>query len=191
MGSRGGVAGCSGRRGSGPRGCGQGREGWSGGRAPPETPERRRGGRAAAGPARKENLLPAEAVRSPLALSALRLLGVGRPGPAPPIGEEGRALHVATTAGTALSRRERGLVSPFLSHPLRKCPMQLPGRAGISGAPSSCPPRNSNESLTDQHHFTSWNELPEMGTVLLDPTCNSWLLLHGDYFFKPAAFLIV
>lgn len=48
--------------------------------------------------------------------------------------------------------------------------------------------KNSNESLIDQHYFTSWNELSEMGIVLLDPTCNRWMLLHADYFFEPVLF---
>ncbi|XP_073856957.1 uncharacterized protein [Macaca fascicularis] len=48
--------------------------------------------------------------------------------------------------------------------------------------------RNSNESLIDQHYFTSWNALSEMGIVLLDPTCNRWMLLHADYFFEPVLF---
>lgn len=93
--------------------------------------------------------------------------------------------------GYSLGKGGRKLFPCFRHDPFQKCQTQLPGRTGIFGAVNSCPPRNSNESLIDQLHFTSWNELSEMSIVLLDPTCSRWLLLHGDYFFKPTPFLTV
>nr|XP_008538963.1 PREDICTED: uncharacterized protein LOC103564802 [Equus przewalskii] len=150
------------------------------------------GGRAAAWPARKENLLPAEAVPSPA-----RLLGSpsprDRPALAWPTGR-GRgtldSLRDSCRNGHSLGRRGCRLFPPFRHDPIQKSQMKLPGRTGIFGALNSWPSRNSNESLIDQHLFTSWNELLEMGIVLLDPTCSRWLLLHGDYVFKPTPFLI-
>lgn len=94
------------------------------------------GGRAAAWPARKENLLPAEAARSPACL----------PGAPSPRDHPAQACTTGRGRGTltllrdpsrnghSLGREGRRLFPPFRHDPIQKCPMQLPGRTGIFGA---------------------------------------------------------
>lgn len=91
-------------------------------------------GRPASCPARKENLLPAEAALSPTCLS-------GAPSPRDRPAQAcatGRGiltlLRESSWNGHSLGPEERRLFPPFRHNPIQKCPMQLPGRTGIFGA---------------------------------------------------------
>lgn len=95
-------------------------------------------GRAAAWPARKENLL-AEAARSPACLPGAPSPR-DRPAQACTMGG-GRGtltlLRDSRRNGHSLGREGRKLFPPFRHDPIHKCPMQLPGRTGIFGALNS------------------------------------------------------
>lgn len=116
-----------------------GRRGWrASGLAPQWSLRGAEGGRAAAWPARKENLLPTEATRIPACLR-------GAPSP-----RDRPAQACATGRGRGTltllrdsSRNEhalgRRLFPPFGHDPIQKCPMQVPCRTGIFRALNSCP----------------------------------------------------
>lgn len=92
------------------------------------------GGRAAAWPARKENLLPTEAARI---LACLRGAPSPRVRPAQAWATgRGRGtltlLRDSSRNGHSLGRR---LFPPFGHDPIQKCPMQVPGRTGIFQSP--------------------------------------------------------
>lgn len=116
-----------------------GRRGWrASGLAPQWSLRGAEGGRAAAWPARKENLLPTEAARI---LACLRGAPSPRDRPAQAWATgRGRGtltlLRDSSRNGHSLGRR---LFPPFGHDPIQKCPMQVPGRTGIFRALNSCP----------------------------------------------------
>lgn len=123
-------------------------EGWlqlgegAGGAASPH--REAEGGRAAAGPARKEKLLPAEATHGPARLrGALCLPGTVGPRPASQGGRP-RDTHITSRLQSkwALSGpRGRTRFPLFRLDPIQKCQTQLPGSTGIFGALNSGPHR--------------------------------------------------
>lgn len=93
-------------------------------------------GRAAACPARKENLLPAEAALSPACLlGAPSLRDCPAQACATGLGQGILTLlRESSRNGHSLGHKGRRLFPPFRHNPIPKCPMQLPGRTGIFGA---------------------------------------------------------
>lgn len=123
-----------------PAGCSWAR-GARGAASPYREPQR--GGGRAGRPARKENVLPAEA-----AVSRAHFLGstsaAGRLAGGCLTGQGRRALTSLCDSswnGHSLGCRELWLFPPFRHDPVQKCQMQLPGRTGIFGTLTSCPPR--------------------------------------------------